>query len=59
MCQEWRVNAYIDLRVEPIRGNDGEELVENATAWWNASLTQLNNKYPVKHSGFWPDPRLQ
>lgn len=59
MCQEWRVNAYIDLREEPIRGNDGEELVENATSWWNASLTQLNNKYPVKHSGFWPDPRLQ
>jgi len=58
LCKEWHVNAYIEIREEPIHGSDGQALVNDATQWWNSSLTKLNEKYPARNLGFWPDKRL-
>ena len=58
LCKESRINAYIELREAPLRGNDGDVMLEEATKWWNTSLASLNERYPAKNAGYWPDARV-
>ena len=57
VCKLGGVNAYTEVRRQPISGTDGQLLCEDAINWWNTSLTQLNNSYPAADTGFWPDKR--
>lgn len=55
---EKEVNAYIDVRTEPIRGTDGDAILEDAQRWWNQSLSKLSEEHPARDTGYWPDDRL-
>lgn len=57
ICREWHINAYIEIRQQPLQSNNGEELIEDAKYWWNNSLIGLSKAHPAKHSGYWPDDR--
>lgn len=57
LCKLKNVNAYTEVRQIPLSSSDGTELCNDAISWWNESLTRLNEKYPMKNVGFWPDPR--
>jgi len=57
VCSEWRINAYIDVREEPLHMKDGDALIQEASNWWNDSLLKSATKNPARHSGYWPDTR--
>lgn len=57
LCRQPHVNAYTEIREEVLSGNDGQQLCDNAVSWWNQSLEKLNETYPAKNTGFWPDDR--
>lgn len=57
VCSEWRINAYIDVREEPLYMKDGEALIQEASNWWNDSLLKSATKNPARDSGYWPDSR--
>lgn len=58
VCCEPKINAYVDIRAVPISHNDGEALLIDAQNWWKQSLVGLNKAHPARHSGYWPDHRL-
>ena len=57
VCSEWRINAYIDVREEPLHMKDGDALIQEASNWWNDSLLKSATKNPARDSGYWPDTR--
>ena len=58
VCSEPKINAYVDVRPVPISNPDGEALIADAQEWWKNSLAGLNEAYPARDSGYWPDERL-
>ncbi len=58
VCSEPKINAYVDVRKVPISNEDAEALIADAQAWWRNSLAGLNEAYPARDSGYWPDARL-
>lgn len=58
LCKRRNVNAYTEVREIPISGTDGTKLCNDAISWWNESLSRLNEKYPMRNAGFWPDDRV-
>lgn len=59
LCKRKNVNCYTEVRQVPISNTDGTELLNDAIRWWNDTLRVLNEKYPMKNVGFWPDQRKE
>lgn len=52
------INAYVDLRKEPLLNKDGDALLLEATSWWKTSLRKLYNRVETRDENYWPDERL-